>query len=191
MRRMIVIVSFLLGISLANAQQVQVDASKLSPAAKAEVEQLASQDATVRAASQWVGLGREVGEAIGGGLEALKTTTFEVADHKVGKFTMFVIAIKLIGNKIVGFIMGPFILIFGWTTIIWSYRRACLKRSVLSKVTTEGGKTVKEYMILDPLAEANRRWVDRNSGESPYGCRAAIHGILGLIILLATILVIF
>lgn len=72
---------------------------------------------------KWVGVGHEVGVAMNEGLSAITTQANNFAQTPVGKWTMFVIVFKVIGEKVVQYLVGFFVFAIGIPIWIWSYRR--------------------------------------------------------------------
>jgi muconolactone delta-isomerase len=66
---------------------VAVPASLLTADQKAQMEVAATQ-AKIQTYGKWVGLGKEVGEAVNSSLAAVTDQTARFADTKVGKVTM-------------------------------------------------------------------------------------------------------
>jgi len=109
----------------------------------------------VQGASQWIGLGREVGEAVNSGVTALTDQAAKFADTRAGKWTIAIIVWRVVGAQLMGYVahigIGLFIFVIGSVAILWSYRRTCMSRQVLVKVAyDERGKKIKEYKTLDP-----------------------------------------
>lgn len=80
--------------------------------------------------SKWVGLGKEVGDAVNSSLQAITTQTSNFSQTKVGKLTMFLVVWKILGDMIVHLVTGFFLLIIFLTVWIWSYRKTCITRSI-------------------------------------------------------------
>lgn len=102
--------------------------------------------AVVNDARPWVGLGKEIGEATNGALSAITTQADSFSKTGVGKFVMFMVAWKVLGNELVRVGIGvPMYLLL---VIIWCYSfyKNCITRSVLTKVLPD--KT-KEYEIVN------------------------------------------
>lgn len=62
--------------------------------------------ATGSAISPYLGMGREIGEAVKGGLESVVDVSNRFADTPVGKFTLFMVAWKIIGRSLLGLVVG-------------------------------------------------------------------------------------
>ncbi len=97
-------------------------------------------DQKIATYGKWVGLGKEVGEAVNGSLSALTTQADTFAKTGVGKFTMFMVAYKVLGNDLLGVLIGIPLMILFTFLFIWSYRRSCLVYSVLVKVDADNTK---------------------------------------------------
>jgi hypothetical protein len=61
---------------------------------------------TGSAVSPYLGMGREIGEAVKGGLESVVDVSNRFADTPVGKFTLVMIAWKVIGQDLLGVVLG-------------------------------------------------------------------------------------
>ena len=90
-------------------------------------------DATVEKAHGWVGIGKELGQAFDGALGSLTQRSNEFAVTPVGKFTMFIVAWKVMGDQAIGVLNAVVHLFCGFLElaiflplIIWSYRKLCL-----------------------------------------------------------------
>jgi hypothetical protein len=124
----------------------------------------------VQEAGAWVGLGKEVGEAINSSLSAVTDNTAKFADTKVGKFTMFIIAWKVLAQDFMGVLWAFFLASIGFPTLIWSYRRWTRPTFLKSETRNEKGKVIE------------RIYEDRR--VSDYEAAAFIHALVaaGLII---------
>jgi hypothetical protein len=104
----------------------------------------------------WVGVGKEVGEAVNSSLSAISDNAAKFADTKVGKFSMFIVAWKVLGNDILGVFYALVITFIGLPILIWSYRRH-LTHTVLDKeIVVDGKVTERKYRNLD-YSEINSR----------------------------------
>lgn len=123
---------------------------------------------TLNQYSEYAEMGRGIGLAVGESLKAVKDVAVDFSKTEVGKFTMFLIAWKIMakdiidmGDKIVGYLLGFPLFFIGGMVMIWSYRRQCLPRRVLIKHTKEGGK---EWAIISPNGEK----VDISDTSTPH-----------------------
>lgn len=88
---------------------ITVDANDLDPATLAtlkakEAEQKMKEK--IDTYGKWVGIGKEVGVAVDEGLTAVTKHSTAIADTRIGKVTMFIIAYKVIGKDIIRIALG-------------------------------------------------------------------------------------
>lgn len=124
---------------------VTIPKSELTDQQKTELEQKDLQDKIDRY-GKWVGVGHEIGVAVNEGLTAVTTNANTFAQTPVGKWTMFVIIFKVIGEKIIGYFVGLVFFLIGIPVWIWSYRRY-IPHKYVHKVNygPDGKKTSVEY----------------------------------------------
>lgn len=136
---------------------VSVPRSALTPQQLANVEAQGIKE-KAEAYGAWVGVGKEVGEAVNSSLSAISDNAAKFADTKVGKFSMFIVAWKVLGNDILGVFYALIIVFIGLPVLIWSYRKH-LNLAILDKEVIEDGK-VKEriYREMDYNERMNREW---------------------------------
>jgi hypothetical protein len=115
-------------------------------------EQIASttERTTVERIGQYVGLGKEIGTAVKEGLNATVDVAERAADTKPGRFTMWMIAYKVVGHDAIRIVVGAFIWIVALSVIVTSYFRTAVARRV--KVgdkwwTAEDKKTPKQHEL--------------------------------------------
>lgn len=135
--------------------QVRPDTSSVTiPRSLLTSQQLeaANQTARIETYGKWVGLGKEVGEAVNGSLAAVTDQTSKFADTNVGKFTMFIILWKVLGDDLLGVIFAISVGTIGWATIVWSYRRYTPTAKVLIKEEYDS-VTKKTNKIYKPVEE--------------------------------------
>lgn len=146
----------------AQAQQPQTKQVG-DPSTYLTVEQLAKYNADIQTAElqkkletygNWVGVGGEIGNAIKEGLTAVVDVADKFGNTDVGKFTLVMVAWKVIGKDIVRIVLGfIFIALFTWL-LIFSFKRTCLDRRILIENTNTGFlkyPKVKKYQIIEPL----------------------------------------
>lgn len=143
MKRSLVLSLMILMVTcLAFAQEqektVSIPESQLTEQQKQTLK-LQQADQTLEKAHGWVGIGKELGQAFDQALGSLTTRSNEFAVTPVGKFTMFIVAWKVMGdqavaavNMIMHFIYGGIEMIVFLPIILWSYRRLCLPRRILT-----------------------------------------------------------
>lgn len=122
---------------------VMVPRALLSTQQLGEVEQRAK----IETYGKWVGLGKEVGEAVNSSLSAITDQTSKFAQTEVGKFTMFLILYKIAGNDIISLFFSIMVGFGGTFLLWWSYRKYVPTAAILSRVTLDDkGKEVKHYV---------------------------------------------
>ena len=78
--------------------------------------------------------GKAAGIAVREGLEAVSDTAVKFAATTPGKFTMWMIAFKVLGKTLIQFLVGLPLLFIGTCIFIWSYRRNCITRKEVVEV---------------------------------------------------------
>lgn len=103
---------------------------------------------------EYAEMGRGVGLAVGESLKAVKDVAVDLSQTDVGKFTMFLIAWKVMardvvgmGDMVFGYLVGIPLLFIGGIMLLWSYYKQCIPRRVLIKHTKDGGK---EWQMFVP-----------------------------------------
>lgn len=143
------LIYLILSCSVLTAQQkeetVEVPKSMLSDTQKQKLE-TANIKEKAELYGNWVGLGKEIGSAVDGSLSALTTNADNFAKTGVGKFTMFLVAYKVIGTDLIQFVIGVPLMVIGFFVWVYSYWSMCTTRSVLIKVLPD--KT-KEYRTIN------------------------------------------
>src|SRR5690554_4850095 len=88
---------------------ITVNPNDLDPATLAKIKAKQAETefkAKVESYGTWVGIGKEVGVAVDEGLTAVTKHATAIADTKLGKVTMFIIAYKVIGQDIIQILLG-------------------------------------------------------------------------------------
>jgi hypothetical protein len=136
-----------------NDDTVTISKSQLTPEqlTKLQQEELEKKVATY---GKWVGIGREVGVAVNSSLEAITTQADHFAHTGVGKFTMVLVAWKVIGDQAVHLIVGLLEVLLMLPLWIWSYRRFCIPRSMVIK-KGQGFWGAKEYEVVNKFDPEN------------------------------------
>ena len=98
---------------------------------------------------KWVGVGGEVGTAVKEGLNAVVDVADKFGKTDVGKFTMFMIAWKVVGKDFMRVIIGLIFMVIVTFLIFRSHRNLNTRRIV---VKSNGWKfwLSKEYKIIEP-----------------------------------------
>ena len=107
-------------------------------------------DNTVLKASQWVGLGKEIGSAFNEGLSALTDHADKFSRTRVGTFAMVLIAYKVMGRDFIHYIFG--ILFFIIISILLYF--ATRKHHIPYRIRTKGNwidviKGTAEYKVIE------------------------------------------
>ncbi len=178
MSRRIIVVAILIATGWAFAQQtdqqekmILVKESDL-PATVLEQVRMKQQ---LQSYGEYAGLGREIGTAINEGLKAVTEQTAKFAETKVGKFTMFIIAYKVLGTDIVQFAVGIPLLVVGLIIFVWSYYKNCIPRRILIEKDKEGKK----------------RWETVNDSGSDKDSEKIVHAIFCALFLCLCVAIIF
>lgn len=126
-------------------KMVMVPESALTPEQKAEIE-AQNLEKKIQRYGKWVGMGEEIGKAVDGSLSAITKQAVDFSNTSLGRFTMFLVAWKVIGKDFIQFIVGLLLLAIGIPLWIWSYRKTCIPRRIVTEETAEG---VKKYQIVN------------------------------------------
>lgn len=117
--------------------------------------QLAEVSQKIEAYGKWVGIGKELGVAVNESLSALTIQADKLSKTDVGKFTMFMVAYKVLGNdvwvvlkKTIMVPIGCLIIIVGTWVCIRSLRIQCWGQTVLESTTKE---RTKQYKFIEPI----------------------------------------
>ena len=139
--RRFVMMAFALMLAIPMAAQdtvtmVMVPKNTLTPQQKQVVE--------VQSAREWVGLGKEVGEAINSSLAAVTDQTSRFADTKVGRLTVALVVWKVIGAEIVHFVIAGILFFLIFPVIIWSMRKYVAHKYLKTEKFDEKGKCISK-----------------------------------------------
>jgi hypothetical protein len=126
---------------------VSVPKSMLTEQQKSE---LAKQEAysNLQTAAGYVGLGKEIGEAVDSSLSSLTSRAEEFANTKVGIFTMIMVAYKVCGNDVIQLLIGLPLFIVLMTIVIISFFKKCISHRVVTHRSGPWWKREKEYQIV-------------------------------------------
>lgn len=95
----------------------------------------------------WVGLGREVGQAVNEGLQALTKQSEEFSKTGVGRFTMIMIAWKILGSQLIHIVFGILFFVLGLSIFMWAWLLNCRTRRI-QVGKHEGGEP--NYEVVRP-----------------------------------------
>ena len=126
------------------------------------------------------GIGKEIGEGVNESLKAITERTAEFAETKVGKFTMFMVAWKILGGDAIQFVVGGFFLLV-WL-IIWSYsyNRNCITRRVLVNKEKDGHR---EWEVVN-------EWRPKDRNDTGWSS-AITHWVVFIVLLIINCIIIF
>jgi hypothetical protein len=133
----VLLLSFLLApLLLAQAE----DADKLVTVPQRYVSAEGLQHQSTAAASQWVGIGKEIGQATKEGLESVVDVSNKFGATQVGHFVMFMVFWRIVGRQLLGVLLGIPIWLSGIALWFYSMRRFFWGYQVLSKVNADKSK---------------------------------------------------
>ena len=164
-----VLILLVMPVQAQTSQQVTVDITDLTPAQRAKVEadaliakqeaQIAIYEKKIEQFGDWVGVGGEVGEAVKQGLEAVVDVADKFGQTDVGKFTLVLVAWKVMGKDVVKIILG--LIFFAMLVVIITrfYRNTVIDKKMLSKRTPQGfwKRPIKEYVVVESSLDGEER----------------------------------
>lgn len=130
MKKLIAMLALTLSLNAVAATSTTVDVSKLTPEQRAriteQINNLASEPTNVSAkvrqeAEAWGDLGANMGKAMVGAAKEIGVAANEFAQTPLGRVVVFITAYKIIGQDILGVIVGSLILLFGYSSAIWIF----------------------------------------------------------------------
>lgn len=152
MKKMFLILLFSFISIFSQTQTATIDLSKLDPTLRAQIEAAQKEQSIeekINRYGRWVGMGKEVGDAIDGALGAISNRANEFANTKVGMFTMGIIAFKVVGYPIIQLCVGIPLILLGTIFFIWILKAQCLPRKVVT-ITGEGKEKKREEKFIEP-----------------------------------------
>lgn len=121
--------------------------------------QIAEYEKKIKQFGDWVGVGGEVGTAINEGLTAVVDVADKFGKTDVGKFTLVLVAWKVMGSDVVKILLG--ILFFVVLVVMLSrfYKNTVTDRRMLEKRTPQGlwKRDIKEYGIVESELDGEER----------------------------------
>jgi len=106
----------------------------------------------IEQAGKFVGLGKEIGTAMNESLAALTETASKFADTKLGKFTLFLVAYKVIGKDLIQYVISFILLLVGIPTFIHLILKNCITRKIPVE-TDEDKPNVIKYETYEPSSD--------------------------------------
>ncbi|KKT29038.1 hypothetical protein A3I36_04745 [Candidatus Giovannonibacteria bacterium RIFCSPLOWO2_02_FULL_45_28] len=120
-----------------------------------ERQSLAVMAKRIETYGKWVGIGKEIGSAVNESLSSITVQADNFAKTGVGKFTMFLVAYKVLGKDLLGMIIGVPLLVVWTALFIVFWRRLYVNRVVLYKIENK----TKIYTVVPPaMAGEDRQW---------------------------------
>lgn len=134
---------------------------------------------------EWVGLGKEIGEAVNSSLSAVTEHTTKFAETKVGKMTMAIVIWKVVGNDLLGVLFAIAMWLAFFPLFVWSFRKNALPYEVKYKEDVDDtGKVTNRYY----------EHCDKHLGYTNADSRAGyaiVHTLIFLIMLFVTAIAVF
>ena len=159
---------------------VQVPENMLTAEQKAQIE-AENLKSRVEQYGNWVGFGAELGHAVDSSLGALTERADQFSKTGVGKFTLVLVAWRVIGEYFARIVIGLGLFLVLIPIWVWSFHRNVVERSVLLKVLPD--KT-REYKVVNKRDEFKH-----SSVADQKTCYMLWHWlILGLIVVLNSLL---
>ena len=163
MKKLLLLLVLLLTITGMNYSQTTVSSGKQvgNPESYMTPDQLAKYKADLQNAElqkkletygKWVGVGGEVGNAIKESLNAVVDVSDKFSKTDVGKFTMILVAWKIIGRDVMRIFLGLLFYFIITFLFIKVYRNTYQTKRYIVKKSSEGlfKKKEKEYELVEP-----------------------------------------
>lgn len=139
-----------------NDEIVSIPKSKLTADQLQQIQQENLQK-RIDTYGKWVGIGKEVGVAVNSSLEAITNQADHFSQTGVGKFTMVIVAWKVIGDQLIHVVGGLLEILIILPIWIWSYRKFCTSHRVLVKKEA-GFWGAKEYHTTELESDGDVFW---------------------------------
>ena len=97
---------------------------------------------------EYAQFGAEIGDAIAATAERLGVAVNDFANTPVGKITILLIVYKLIGETVIGIVVGSVFLIISFSIWFYLFRRMCLIQAI--EYGPDGKKTRVSYDASNP-----------------------------------------
>lgn len=160
MKKILTLLSILIMFLAINVQgQTQSNPKVGNPEAYLTAEQLAKYQSDIKVAEleqklltygNWVGVGGEVGSAVKEGLMAVVDVAGEFGDTDVGKFTLVMVAWKVMGKDVVRIILGLLFLIIITLIFIKIYNNLYQnERKIIERPGLFNFTGMKKYQIIE------------------------------------------
>jgi hypothetical protein len=93
--------------------------------------------------SPYLGMGKEIGDAVKASLESVVEVSNKFSDTPVGKVTLVILAWKMIGHDLLGVLLGLPLYIAGMVLWVWFMKRMYFGHWI--KVYDENGKRQRKF----------------------------------------------
>lgn len=158
MKRVLVLLSLIMFVAISTQAQTQTPSKVGNPEAYLSPEQLAKYQADMKIAElekkletygKWVGVGGEVGTAVKEGLMAVVDVADQFGNTDIGKFTLVMVAWKVMGKDVVRIALGLVFFIVAVFMLFrihkrsFSVRRICIENPGFFKYP-------KKYQVIEP-----------------------------------------
>ena len=171
--------AFSTSLAIAQDTTVTIPVSQLTKEQRAAMTMTQTQ-ARVQQYGEWVGVGKEVGEAVNSSLSAISDNAAKFADTRLGKVAMMVVVWKVVGDNILDIIFTLIMVFVATPVLVWSYKKNLSNVALEKEVMNDVGKVVsREYRELT---------YNENEVRS---VTLWIHACAALIILISTMVALF
>lgn len=119
-----------------NQDTVTMKKSDLTPDQLAKIQKdqtVGDINKRIETYGKWVGMGKEIGEAVDSSLGAITNQADHFAHTGVGKLTVALVIWKVVGDQAVHIVAGIIEVLIFLPLWIWSYRKFCFAHRVLVK----------------------------------------------------------
>ncbi len=152
---LLIVVSVPLSAQTVNSEpeKIVVNKSDLTASQILKIEsdaRIAELQKKVDTYGKWVGVGGEIGTAIKEGLNAVVDVSDKFGKTDVGKFTMVMIAWKVIGKDAVRIVLGLLLIIVATIFVSYAYRKNFTTRKIMVKGNRLLFWQPREYEIVEP-----------------------------------------
>lgn len=135
-----------------NTDKIVVKTSDLTPTQLMKIQKDAEIEALqkkLETYGNWVGVGGEIGNAVSEGLNAVVDVSDKFGKTDVGRFTMIMVAYKVIGKDIIRIVLGLIFMVIFTTFMFRHYKRNFTTRRIVTK--SNGWKIwlPKEFKIIE------------------------------------------
>ena len=169
MKRILFLLSIMMFFAMnIQAQKVEVNLSDLTPAQRAKIEaqqkldvanqQILNLEKKIDTYGKWIGVGGEIGNAVNEGLTAVVDVADKFGKTDVGRFTMVLIAWKVMGKDVIQIFLGLIFFAVLTTILVRVYKRTVTTRKVLIERTSNGffQRPTKKYETVESKLDGDQ-----------------------------------